>query len=52
MGERKEIKPPNIQSCRMVPTMCTMIGEIDNTNLVVRRRGRHLSGVKDVVTNL
>ena len=25
---------------------------IDNKNLVVRRRGQHLSGVKDVVTNL
>ena len=24
----------------------------ENTNLLVRRRGRHLSGVKDVFTNL
>ena len=28
------------------------IGGDENTNLVVRRRGRHLSGVKDVVTKL
>ena len=25
MGERKEIKPPNTQSLRMVLTMCTII---------------------------
>ena len=27
MGERKEIKPPNIQSWRMMDNMCTIIGK-------------------------